>query len=211
MQVPFGGEGGATPCLPPQNHFSCVWSTEECHRCWWLSSSGPATSIAQVHPLGLKTCLRTDGQPRWQVCRFRSLVPRHLPESLIPGYTRARVRAPWHWSLSEVPSKLPPNPHHPAWVNPLPELNVEHSRPYPRIGVAPPLAMELSVSSSHSQGTELPAQAPVCLPGGVLSKSFTNLTSCVEKEVEKPARSGCVLAAQFLTAGFGFLHLRTLV
>lgn len=51
--------------------------------------------------------------------------------------------------------------------------------------------------STQSQGLRLPAQVPVCPPGCVLSKSFTHLTSCVEKEVEKQAHKGCDLLVSF--------------
>lgn len=76
-----------------------------------------------------------------------------------------------------------------------------------RLRIAPPLTVQLSVSLPQSQGTEAVHPGPHL--SRVLSKSFTNLTSCVETEVEKATHRGRALASRFLMAGFGLLHPRT--
>lgn len=76
----------------------------------------------------------------------------------------------------------------------------------------PPSAVQLSVSSPQSQGTEAACPGPhLSAWWGFKQELFTTLTSCVETEVKKEAHRGRALAGQFLMTGFGLLHLRILV
>lgn len=159
-------------------------------------------------------CELTASQGHGQGCSLYPLPPWHLPEGKACFLVREGTESEPPLAPGTLHSAFQASPEsiHSVWVNLLPELNVGVFGDLSH-GAEKRPPWQSSFLSVHLRARELrlPAQAPICLPGGGLSKSFTNLTSCVETEVEKAAHRGCALAGQFLMTGFGLLHERTLV